>query len=305
MPEEFALKFGKKPPLNKPALRLGSILSGTVPAHALAKDHLAIGGWRMLGNDQYGDCVAVTAANIRRLVTRLAGQEKYPGLEWVLQLYKTQNPGFPSQDDGMYIQECLEYLLKNGTPDGVFPIAFAKVDHTNEAEVEAAIDIFGSLWTGFGVQRANMEIDWHYGRPFDYHPGSPWDGGHSVITGGYDSDDLGADQLMATWARVTGFTKNGWRNLVDECWVIIWPENLGTSQFQEGIDRQKLADAYLALTDRVLPLPPEPTEIVTDADRNLAKPLRDWADSRNIWSRFTKAGKAATASREWLTRKGL
>jgi hypothetical protein len=40
-------------------------------------------------------------------------------------------------------------------------------------------------------------------------------------------------------------------------------------------------------------------------DLMLAKPLRDWAYSKSIWSGFTKSGKAATASREWLQRKGL
>lgn len=300
------LKFGKLPPLNKPALRLRSILSGTVPDHPPAVDHLAIGGWQMLGNDQYGDCVAVTWANIRRLLSRLAGAEYYPGLDQVIEVYKTQNPAFPTQDDGMYIQQLLEYLLKSGGPDGVLPIAFAKVDHTNEAEVEAAISIFGYLWTGFSVQAANMDTDWRNGRPFDYHPGSKWVGGHSVIVGGYDSDLAGADQTMATWAKETGFTVNGWRNLVDEVWAVIFPENLGTRQFQEGVDREKLAAAYVALTGRVLPLPePPPLPPADPVDAALAGPLRDWAWSKTIWSRYTKAGKAATAAREWLERKGL
>jgi hypothetical protein len=35
------------------------------------------------------------------------------------------------------------------------------------------------------------------------------------------------------------------------------------------------------------------------------QPLCDWAYSKSIWSRFTKSGKAATTSREWLQRKGL
>lgn len=302
MPQELPLKFGKKPPQNKPALKLRSILTGVVPDHPPAVDHLAIGGWRMLGNDRYGDCVAVTWANVRRLLSRLAGAEYYPDLEEVLTVYKTQNPGFPSQDDGMYIQELLEYLLHNGGPDLVKPIAFAKVDHTDEAEVEAAIAIFGYLWTGFSVQSLNMSSDFP-NHPFDYRPNDQWVGGHSVIVGGYDSDHTGTDQTMATWARESGFTELGWQKLVDECWAVIFPENLGTTQFYQGIDRSKLAEAYLALTGRELPLPPDPN--ADPADVALAAPLRDWAYSKNIWSRFTKAGKAASASREWLKIKGL
>jgi hypothetical protein len=40
-------------------------------------------------------------------------------------------------------------------------------------------------------------------------------------------------------------------------------------------------------------------------DLMLAKPLRDWAYGRTLWSRVTKAGKARAAAVEWLTRKGL
>jgi hypothetical protein len=54
---------------------------------------------------------------------------------------------------------------------------------------------------------------------------------------------------------------------------------------------------------RLIPLDqpaPEP-----DWDLVLAKPLKDWANSKSAWSRFTKAGKARAAAVEWLSRKGL
>ena len=55
----------------------------------------------MLDNDQYGTCVAVTWANARRLVTTtLTPKGYYPGLDEVIALYKTQNPGFPAEDNG-------------------------------------------------------------------------------------------------------------------------------------------------------------------------------------------------------------
>ena len=257
----------------------------------------------MLGNDRYGDCVAVTWANIRRLMTRLAGAEHYPPLPQVIDFYKTQNPDFPDQDDGMYVQEALEYLLEHGGPDGVKPIAFARVDHGNQGEVEAAIAIFGYLWTGFNVQAANMD-DFDSGRPFDYHSTSRFIGGHSVIVGGYDSDHAGVDQTMATWARESGFTEAGWSRLIDECWVVVWPESLGTAQFQQGIDRAKLASAYAALTGRELVLPPDPVPGADPADEELAKPLRAWAYSHGF-SKWTKAGKASAAAKKWLQQKGL
>ena len=89
----------------------------------------------------------------------------------------------------------------------------------------------------------------------------------------------------------------------------VWAQNSWGDDF--GIDgrfRFSFADLERLLNEdgdsiQLVPLDqpaPEP-----EWDLMLAKPLRDWAYSKNVWSKFTKAGKAATASREWLTRKGL
>lgn len=83
-------------------------------------------------------------------------------------------------------------------------------------------------------------------------------------------------------------------------WSANWGINGDFWMSWATVDRLLHEDGdVVALTPNDLPAP-EP-----DWDLMLAKPLRDWAYSKNIWSRFTKAGKAATASREWLTRKGL
>jgi hypothetical protein len=209
------MKFGRKPPKNAPALMLADILTGAVPEHPLSEDYLAkLQNWQMLGNDRYGDCVAVTWANMRRLVTGvLTPVECYPTLDQVIMLYKTQNPSFPTQDDGMEIQTCLEYLLHDGGPDGIKMVAFAKVNMSNLEEVKAALAIFGCLWIGTFVQQANM-TQFNQGQPWDHVPNSPIVGGHSVLGGGY----LGAatnDIRFITWSRETGFTDNsgtnGWK----------------------------------------------------------------------------------------------
>lgn len=294
------LKFGKKRALNKAALLFSDILSSTVPDHPPEVDHLSpLSGWQMLGNDRWGDCVAVTWADIRRLATWLAGHEYYANLDQVIEVYKTQNKGFPDQDEGMYIQLLLEELHRNGGPDGARPIAFARVDPRNDAEVEAAISIFGFVWIGFGVQSKHMSIDFPRGLPFDYHPGDRWVGGHSVVVAGYDSDNIGPDKDFKTWAKLTAFTEEGWRQCVDEVWVVIWEENLGTRQFQEGIDRQKLADAYRAVTGDELPLPPEP-EPAVDVDAELAEALERYIAYRRNKGGRTAAGQVVEKGQAWL-----
>jgi hypothetical protein len=218
------------------------------------------GGWQMLGNDDYGDCVPVTWANLRRLVTALlTSTEVYPTLDQVLTLYKTQNPDFPAQDDGMDIQTCLEHLVSEGGPDGVKAVAFAKVDHTNPAECQAAIALAG-LWTGINVDQAQQD-QFRAHQPWDVVKGSPLDGGHSVITGGYGPGgeaELGGDERFITWADETSFTDAFWSEQVEECWLVIWPEMFGTAEFEQGIDVAKLAQEYAQITGKTLPVPAPP-----------------------------------------------
>ena len=257
--------FGRRSPKGAPALRLSAILTGAIPTHPAVQDNLgSLPGWQMLGNDRVGDCVAVTWANFRRLVTaELAGKENYPSQEQVWALYKTQNPNFDpngttngpgsSADGGMDIQTALEYLVQVGGPDGVKALAFAKVDHTNLEEVKAALSIFGGIWTGVNVLAANQE-QFAAGHAWDYVPNSPVEGGHSVLSGGYMGPSS-SDVTFITWGAETGFTDAFWANQVEEAWVVIWPEHLGTAGFAVGVNLAALATAYGEITGSTFPVP--------------------------------------------------
>jgi hypothetical protein len=63
---------------------------------------------------------------------------------------------------------------------------------------------------------------------------------------------------FVTWARETGFTDNFWSKQVEEAWAVIWPEQLGTTEFEQGVNLTQLAEAYQAITGRVLQIPPAP-----------------------------------------------
>lgn len=105
-------------------------------------------------------------------------------------------------------------------------------------------------------------------------------GGHEWIATGRDNA-RGLTKARNTWG--LGYGKQG---------IFYVPD--------EVLDRVLREDGDII---QLVPLDepaPEP-----DWDLMLAKPLRDWAYSKSLWSKFTKAGKAAAASREWLTRKGL
>lgn len=255
-------KYGRKAPKRAPSLKLGSYLTGVLPVVPASEDYIAPlnGGWQMLGNDQYGDCVAVAWANNRRIVTAKLGSSEYPGMSQVTAIYKTQNPGFPSEDNGMEIQTLLEWLTKNQAPDGSKLAAFASVDHTNPAEVKAAMAIFGTVILGINVLEANM-TQFDNGQPWDYVKNSPIDGGHGVVAAGYGaggSGSLAGDEKFVTWAEETSFTDAFWQHQVEEAWVLIYPEHLGTKAFIDGMDYATLAADYKALTGKDFPVDPNP-----------------------------------------------
>lgn len=318
-------KYGRRAPKNAPAIRLGNILrsGAAVPAHPASEDYLSqLSDWQMLGNDQAGDCVAVTWANMRRLVTRFLASEDYPTQEQVWKVYKTQNPDFDpngtadtngpgsSADQGMDIQTLLEYLTKHGGPDGSKPIAFAKVDHTNPQELDAALAIFGGVWTGVNVLQVNMD-EFDAGEPWDYIPGSPLDGGHSVLAGGYTPN-----VRFITWGQETEFTPTFVEHLVEETWVVVWPEMLGSKAFLDGVDVAALAADYKALTGRDFPVPapdpvptpvpvpppvPDPVPVPDDADVTFAGQLRHFVQHPWLYSQH----RIAADAKKWLKAKGL
>ena len=260
-------QYGRRSPKNAPALRFGSFLKAAAPDHPRTVDNLsALSDWQVLGNDHVGDCNAVTWANSRRLVTAALATEYYPTQDQVWQFYQTQNPQFDpsgsaqtdgpgsSADQGMDIQTGLEYLHATGGPDGAKAVAFAKVDQHDMAQVEAAIAIFGSLWLGVMVQAANQqEFEEH--RTWTDVRDSPIEGGHAILGGGYTPD-----VTFITWGQETKFGPSFWKGvvqdtpLVEEAWVVIWPEHLGTKGFEQGIDQAQLAADYQALTGQTLSL---------------------------------------------------
>jgi hypothetical protein len=303
-------KYGRRPPKRARALQLGTFLTGIVPAHPAAADYLArLGrGWQMLGNDIAGDCVAVTWANFRRLLTALlGGHEVYPTQDQVWAIYKTQNPGFDpngsadtngpgsSHDQGMDIQTLLEYLVKHGGPDGVKALGFAQVNPTNTEEVKAGLAIFGGLWVGITVQESNQQ-QFAVGKPWDYSRTSPDEGGHSVLGGGYGAGGAGplsGDEKFITWADETSFTDAFWSHKVDEVYAVIWPEHLKDDAFLAGVDMHAFAAAYTVITDGkpfpvVIPPPPAPVPvppapIPVDVDKALAAAIRARRPVEDAW----------------------
>jgi hypothetical protein len=305
------MKLGRRPPKRAPSLKLANILT-RLPVPALSADHFAkVPTWLLLGNDQYGDCGPVSVANDRLLLTTyLTGSPKAPSLADVFDLYRrsgnpTFDPATGAGDDGVDMQTMLE-ALNHGGIAGVKCLAFAQVNVKDIVEIRSAIDIFGSLLLGVSLDVAQQsQTD---AGLWDHKSSSaPW-GGHAVMCGRYKQ---GPDRTgVITWATVVDATDAFLSNQLDEAWVVIWPESLGTTQFKVGIDLGTLASDYQTLTGRPLPTPtptpvptppPTPAPTPASADAVLAAAVRAWASARHSGAAIA----VAKAIKVWLAAKGL
>jgi hypothetical protein len=283
-------KLGRNSPSRKPALLFRRYIA-SIPNYPIVADYLSIikDNLQMLGNDNYGDCVAVAIANERFLVTSaLSSTPNYMNLDQVLQIYRTQNPNFPNDDNGMDMQTLYTWMIDNPLPDGSKLLGFAKEDNTNIAELNAAVGIFGCIQLGISVTQDNMD-ELNAGQEWD-SVSSPILGGHAVATGGESINDL----KIATWAQETGLLASFLPN-IDEAWVLIWDEYLHNNQFWKSIDMTTFVADFQAITGQPFPVnvptpapTPSPTPTPTPVPPPAPVPSGFWAWLKNLWCNILK-----------------
>ena len=217
-----------------------------------------------------GNCIAVAWANQRRLVSKLlAGNEVYPELKHVVEVYragkgndqfdayktdKDYGPGSP-YDNGMSIQEALNFLGKNGGgPDRVKPVAFARVDQEDPKTMKDAMAIFGSLWISFqclGYRRKGEEDKWPKvfdwaellnGTVFVNDPKAEVAAGHSIILAGYEDKRIRCVSWVGLWEMDENYIK---ASRVYDVWAVIWPEHVGTRNFSKFFFSSSLYGFFL------------------------------------------------------------
>jgi hypothetical protein len=155
------MRLGRRPhDPDRPVLRLADVLTGqAVPAHGVSSDHISkVKDWGLYNNDKYGICGPTMVGNARKQVTKyLTAAEVSPPQADVDDLYRRSgNPGYDPahgvDGNGVVLADMLSEVHKNGI-GGIKAVAYAAVDVSNEAEVQAAIDIFGDLHLGCPCRR--------------------------------------------------------------------------------------------------------------------------------------------------------
>lgn len=281
----------------KPRLLLGKHLRGSLPPNPATVDWLSkIPSWPMYLNDRIGDCVfAALGHMIMALSTYGHGTTITVTDADILKGYEDvtgYNPNDPATDQGTVIQDALDYWRKTGIA-GHKILAFAEVDPQNQAEVDAALSLFGTLILGVNLPASAMS---------QFHRGQPWTvtkygggilGGHALNAGSYTL--LPATSKAVTWGVVQEIDNHWWAKYVEEAWVVISPEWLdATGHSPMGLDLQALGDDFTALTGKPNPFP-------TDPDHLFAAALHEWLSRRHIGNNRAMAIKAQA----WLQAKGL
>ena len=296
MTQPGGLRLGRLPnDPAKPRLRL-TIHPPTAAASPAVRDWLSgVAHWPMLANDRYGDCVfAMIGHVIQALSTYGQGATVTVTDTDVLAAYSAVtgfDPADPATDQGTVIQDALGYWRKHGIA-GHKILAFAQIDHTDRAQVDAAIDQFGAVLLGINFPAAAMD---------QFNAGQPWDvaahdggieGGHA-IPAGYYSTPAGRSRIV-TWARVQDMTDAFWDRYVEEAWVVVAPEWLSAAGTDPlGVDLHGLGEQLHALTGDPNPFPANPPDPGA-ASFLVALPL---ADALAVRSR---ARRAHVTAERWI-----
>lgn len=301
-------RLGRRPPKRAASLKLGPLLTGVLPQIPVAADHFGqVSDWGAYANDRYGVCGPVSVANYIKMVSRaLAGGEVSVSQDDVFDLYRRSgnpdfDPGTDADDNGVDMQTMLEALTRGGIGGAHQPVCFAQVDHTDLAEVRAAVAIFGGVLFGVDLKVAQQaQTD---AGLWDYVARSQEWGGHAVLCGTYRTGQV-AD---VTWARVVGATDAFLSHQLDEAWVVVMPEHLGSAAFLAGVDLAAMKEGYTTLTGRpfpgvVPPAPgpdpgpaPQPDRPYLAVDRELVAQLDHWAHGHH----YGPVAQAARSYRAW------
>lgn len=222
-----------------------------IPAH---EDYLSlVDAWPLYANDRHGDCVFAAIGHYIQASTRYASGITVTVTEQdILGAYSAVtgfDPAIPATDAGTVMQDGMDYWRKTGIA-GHRIVAAAAIDPHDTETAKAALSLFGGLLVGFNFPDVAMD-QFDHGQPWTVVPQDGGiNGGHAIHVGRYMPWD------NITWGRVQTMTPEFWDKYVDEVWVPVTPEWLGsTGHTPSGLDLNGLGEAFSSLTGKPNPFP--------------------------------------------------
>lgn len=206
-------------------------------------------GWRMLGNDRYGDCVWAGAAHETMMLAREAGNTVTFTDADVLGDYAAAtgfDPNKPQTDQGTDLAAAADYRRKTGVRDATGKrhviAAYLALEPGNLTHLYAAAYLFGAVGIGLDLpQSAFDQTD--RGQPWDVVAQSPNAGGHYVPLVGRGADGL----HVVTWGALQAMSEAFLKSYCDEAIAFVSRECLVAQKSPEGFDYAALLRDLAAL----------------------------------------------------------
>lgn len=210
------------------------------------------GGWGMLGNDQWGDCVWAGAAHEHLLTSTVAGRPASFDDDGVLSDYSAATgfdenagpPGSNPTDRGTNVRSALGYRRSTGIVDAAgtrhkigayLALDVDRITSGDFSEVAEAAYLFGAVGVGIQVPKS-AEDEFGEHKMWSYVPDSPNAGGHYVPIVAHRKH-----VECVTWGRVQPMGQRFVSHYVDEAWAIVNPDFLDVNgKNPQGFDMKQL-----------------------------------------------------------------
>jgi hypothetical protein len=211
--------LGRLPSKHDPrTLRVRDLrLPGIPPPPAERRWDSAVARFALGGNDRYGNCVIVTAANaLVNIRANDSGLVEPMTDSAIIDLSRRMGAM-----DGYNILDRLKYWRRE-TMWGNRLWAFAQVNPADAEEIKATVNYCGVCDIGVALASAwRGQNVWENGTGRNYTPGS-W-GLHSVPIVGYDATAC----YVASWGELVTFPWDALARYSDEAYALIDPDWLG------------------------------------------------------------------------------
>ena len=210
----------------------------------------------MMGNDVAGNCTCAGIAHLVQVMTFVVtGTAFVATTDQVIDLYKAitkevngreYDPNDPDTDTGLALLDVLKYVRNNGFCGHAKGMAFAKLHHNDQAQVEIGGRLFGGTYTG-----AQLPIDAQSQLDAD-QPWTPTDGagGEPGGWGGHCMTAARADETLGyiTWGKRRAALWPWVAKYADEMYVGISPDWInGNAKAPSGFDLAALRQYLSAL----------------------------------------------------------
>jgi hypothetical protein len=202
-----------------------------------------LSGFGEMLNNQIGDCTCAGAAHSVQTMSAVANPPMHtiPDAN-VLEAYQAitgYEPADPSTDTGACLLDVLKYWRKHGIGDHKIA-GFVQVSPQNMEHCQAAIELFGGLYSGAGLPiTAQSQEVWDVTPEGISGRGAPYSwGGHCIWIPAY------APFKCITWGLVKVISDAFAVAYIDERWAVLTEDfiNKATAASPAGLKFQQLQD---------------------------------------------------------------